>query len=440
MVDKAKNEPAATAAESGSVSRRLALGAFWALVGAIVSRGLTLASSVAAGRILGTTGFGELGMIQSTQGLFGILAGAGMGLATTKFVAEYRTNDHPKAGRCIGFALFVAVVSAALLAPLLFVFAGLISERVLHAPHLESEFQVSTGLIFFGTINGVQTGGIVGMGNFRTVAILNIVRGAALCVLLVLGIMLWGVMGGVIGLVLTEVVAVLANQSALMHLFPHLRPRWPKSDEARLELITICRFSLLALSGSACTTLVLWFANVLLVSEPEGYAALGLFNAADRWRQLLLFLPASISPLMLSMLSNLHGRNDPAEYRRLVSLNLWINFGVVMVPSAIVALGAPWGMLVFGEEYRAGWMTLAVLAVSSVAVAMNNVLGQILVSKGGIWSRFLLDVFLSAVLALTSWFLIPQLRDLGMAVSSLIAYGATALVLSWPVVRCMRAT
>ena len=118
MVDKAKNEPAATAAESGSVSRRLALGAFWALVGAIVSRGLTLASSVAAGRILGTTGFGELGMIQSTQGLFGILAGAGMGLATTKFVAEYRTNDHPKAGRCIGFALFVAVVSAALLAPL----------------------------------------------------------------------------------------------------------------------------------------------------------------------------------------------------------------------------------------------------------------------------------------------------------------------------------
>lgn len=96
-------------------------------------------------------------------------------------------------------------------------------------------------------------------------------------------------------------------------------------------------------------------------------------------------------------------------------------------------------MLVFGEEYRAGWMTLAVLAVSSVAVVMNNVLGQILVSQGWIWRRFQLDVFLSAVLALTSWFLIPQLRDLGMAVSSLIAYGATALALIWPVVRCMKA-
>ena len=197
---------------------------------------------------------------------------------------------------------------------------------------------------------------------------------------------------------------------------------------------------MLALSGSACNTLVLWFANVLLVAEPEGYAALGIFNAADRWRQLLLFLPASVSPLMLSMLSNLHGKNDPVEYRRLVGLNLWISFSTVLIPSVIVALGAPWGMLVFGEAYRAGWMTLTVLAISSVAVTMNNVLGQVLVSQGGIWVRFLLDVFLSAVLAVTSYFLIPQLRDLGMAVSSLIAYGATALALSWPVMRYMKAT
>jgi O-antigen/teichoic acid export membrane protein len=426
------------AAENESVSRRLAAGAFWALVGAVLSRGLTFASSVVAGRILGATGFGELGMIQSTQGLFGVLVGAGMGLAATKFVAECRANDRAKAERYIGFAIFVAVASAALLAPVLFLFAGLITGRILHAPHLESEFQVSTGLLFFGTVNGVQTGAIIGLGNFRTVAILNVVRCGTLCLLLVLGVVLWGVMGGVIGLVLTEAVAVLANQTALMRLFPFMRPRWPKNDAAWLELITFCRFGLLALSGSVCTTLALWFANVLLVSEPEGYAALGIFNAADRWRQLLLFLPASVSPLMLSMLSNLHGENNPAEYRRLVGLNVWISFGLVVVPSMIVALGAPWGMLVFGEEYRVGWMTLAVLALSSVAVAMNNVLGQILVSQGGIWSRFLFDIFLSAVLALTSWFLIPQILDLGMAVSSFIAYGATASALSWPVIRFMK--
>ena len=233
----------------------ITVSAFWGSLRAVVSRGLTLASSIAAGRILGTNGFGELGMIQSTQGLFGVLVGAGMGLAATKFVAEHSASDLAKAERYTGFAIFVAVASGAVLAPLFFFFAGLIANRVVHAPHLEKEFEVSTGLLFLGAINGVQTGAIIGLGNFRTVAILNIVRGGALCVFSVVGIVLFGVMGGVIGLVLTELVAVLANHKALTRLFPHLRPRWPKNDAAWMELSKISRFGLLALSGSVCTLL-----------------------------------------------------------------------------------------------------------------------------------------------------------------------------------------
>ena len=179
---EATNE--APAAESKSVNRLLAVGAFWALLGAVLSRGLTLASSIAAARILGTTGFGELGMIQNTQGLFGVLVGAGMGLAATKFVAEHRASDLAKAERYTGFAIFVAVASARLLAPLLFLFAGL-NRRPCQFMRLtwKRSLQVSTGLLFFGTINGVQTGAIIGLGNFRTVAILNIFA-AAPCALL----------------------------------------------------------------------------------------------------------------------------------------------------------------------------------------------------------------------------------------------------------------
>src|SRR5882672_5888251 len=93
-----------SAVPGDSTARHFAIGAFWALVGAVVSRGLTLASSVVAGRLLGTTGFGEVGMIQSTQGLFGVLAGAGLGLAATKYVAEFRSVDAAKAGRCVTLA------------------------------------------------------------------------------------------------------------------------------------------------------------------------------------------------------------------------------------------------------------------------------------------------------------------------------------------------
>ena len=71
-----QNDSAAPAAERDSVRWRFAIGAFWALFGAVLSRGLTLVSSVLAGRLLGTTGFGEVGMIQSTQGMLGVLATA----------------------------------------------------------------------------------------------------------------------------------------------------------------------------------------------------------------------------------------------------------------------------------------------------------------------------------------------------------------------------
>lgn len=53
-----------------------------------MSRGVTLVSLVFARRLLQTTGFGEVGMIQSAQDLFAIVAGVDLGLAATKFIAE----------------------------------------------------------------------------------------------------------------------------------------------------------------------------------------------------------------------------------------------------------------------------------------------------------------------------------------------------------------
>lgn len=427
MIAAAKTDPAVGAAPGESVAVRFAIGALWALIGAVVSRGLTLASSVLAGRLLGTTGFGEIGMIQSTQGLFGVVAGAGLGLAATKFVAEYRSIDPARTGRSVTLATTIALVLGALMAIALLALSGMIASGVLNASHLTRELQVASGLVLFGTLNGVQTGALVGLGDFRALAVLNTIRGICLCVFLIAGIELGGVLGGVIGLVLTEAIAVLANHVALRRLLPEAVV-WPDRGAAWSELMTMCRFSGLSLLGSICTMSAMWFANVVLVAQPGGYASLGVFNAAERWRQLLLFLPASFSPVILSTLSNLHG-SDRDTYRRLFGLNLALSLAVVAVPSIGIILWASPAMGLFGPEYRAGGMTLVILAISSVAVVLNNLLGQILVSQGAIMGRFLLDCLLAAVLALASWQLIPIYRDQGMALGSLIAFAVTAAVL-----------
>jgi len=424
----ARSGLALSAAPGDSIARHFAIGAFWALVGAVVSRGLTLASSVVAGRLLGTTGFGEIGMIQSTQGLFGIVAGAGLGLAATKFVAEFRSTDPARTGRCATLATTIASVSGTVMALVLLALSGVMASSVLRAPHLTVELQVATGLVLFGTINGVQTGALVGFGDFRTLAVLSGIRGVCLCALLIVGITLGGVLGGVIGLVLTEAIAVLANHVALRRVLP-ATVTWRAGRAAWSELALMCRFSGLSLLGSICTMSAMWFANLVLVAQPDGYASLGVFNAAERWRQLLLFLPASFSPVILTSLSNLHGRNDPDAYRRLFGLNLAVSVGVVVIPSIGIVLWAPSAMGLFGDEYRAGGMTLVILAASSVVVVLNNLLGQVLVSRGAMMGRLVLDVLLAAVLALASWQLIPIYREQGMALGSLIGFAVTSAAL-----------
>jgi O-antigen/teichoic acid export membrane protein len=428
---------AAAAEDEPSVRVRFAVGALWSVLGAVSSRGLTLAGFVLAGRLLGSTGFGEVGMVQSTQGLFGVLAGGGLGLAATKYVAEYGAVDRARASRCCALALLIAAVCGVAGALVLGLLAGWIAERVLAAPHLVLELRAATGLLLFGAIGGVQTGAIAGLGAFRALALLATLRGACLVLALAAGIWSAGVLGAVLGLVLTEVVAVIANQVVLRRLLPPV-PFTGEGGSAWQELGAVGRFGALAVLGSIATTAALWTGNVLLVSQPGGYAALGVFNAAERWRQLLLFLPVAVSPLLLSLLSHLHGRGDRGGYRRLLGVNLWAGVAAVLLPATAVVALAPLAMSVFGEEYRQGATTLILLSASAVAVVANTTLGQVLVSQGAIWWRAALDVLLAGVLVLVAWPAVPHWRDQGLALAHLVAYAATALALLVPVLRSLR--
>ncbi|MDQ3920568.1 MAG: oligosaccharide flippase family protein, partial [Acidobacteriota bacterium] len=57
--------------------------------------------AVIAARCLGRKGYGELGIIQSTVGMFQVFAGFGLGLTATKYVAEFKRQNPERAGHII---------------------------------------------------------------------------------------------------------------------------------------------------------------------------------------------------------------------------------------------------------------------------------------------------------------------------------------------------
>src|SRR5271169_5490023 len=100
---------------AGSLRARFTLGIVWSLAGAVVSRGFLLAASVVCAWFLGKEGFGALGMIQSTAGMFGIFAGLGLGITATKYVSEFRRQDPLRTGRILALSASAAFLSGSII-------------------------------------------------------------------------------------------------------------------------------------------------------------------------------------------------------------------------------------------------------------------------------------------------------------------------------------
>lgn len=291
---------------------------------------------------------------------------------------------------------------------------------------------MSTILVVLTAVTGAQTGVLAGLEAFRAVATTSIVRAVILFLAMTLGAWWHGVTGATVGLVLAEGLAVAINRRAIRDTCT--RAGIGSAERADWQHARgVIAFALPSLLSSLATQPALWFGSVLLSTQPGGFAALGIYNAADRWRQLLLFLPATLSSNLLATLSNLHGESNRADYRRVFRINLVVMMLAVAGPAALLSLLGRLSMRAFGPDFATGSVTVTVLAVTAIFVVLNNALGQVLVSQGLVWWRFGLDVLLSAVLAICAFSLVPRWHEAGLALASLAAYAATALVMVAPV-------
>ncbi len=80
--------------ETSEIGCRLAKGTFWSMAGAVISRSPMLGAFVLVARMICRTGFGKLEIVRSAAGMFGIFACFGLGLPTSRYVAESSPEHH----------------------------------------------------------------------------------------------------------------------------------------------------------------------------------------------------------------------------------------------------------------------------------------------------------------------------------------------------------
>lgn len=407
---------------------RLARGAFWSLAGAVISRGLGLLSSILVARLLGKTGFGELGIIQSTVGMFGAIAGFGLGLTATKHVAEFRQKDPAKAGRILALATLVALASGSVMTVALLIMAPWLAANTLAAPQLAPLLRVGAGLLFFGALNGAQTGALAGFEAFRAIAKINLASGLLAFPLMVGGALLAGLQGAVWGLVASMAINWLLNRLAIIRVAR--KAGVPLSMAGcRKEWHVLWSFSLPSAISSAIWGPVTWATAMILVNQPGGYGEMGIYNAANQWRAAVLFLPGIIGNLILPVLSNLEGVDDKVRYRRVLNLTLLTNCGVAAVATLPIILLAKTIMSSYGAGFESGAWVL-ILLVASAGIAVATAVGQqALTSRGKMWTKLSFLIIWSAVLLISSVVLVKDHGATGLAVANLIAYSVQGVCL-----------
>ena len=166
-------------------------------------------------RLLGKEEFGELGIIQATIGMFGTLAGFGMGLTANKHVAEFKHTDPARAGRILGLASATAWLSSGVMALSLLFSAPALAARTLAAPHLAGLLQAGALLLFLSGLNGAQTGALSGFEAFKTIARISLISGVLTFPMMVGAAWNWGVTGAVWALIGSEAANCLLYFAAL---------------------------------------------------------------------------------------------------------------------------------------------------------------------------------------------------------------------------------
>jgi O-antigen/teichoic acid export membrane protein len=398
---------------------------FWTIAGTFISRGLMFIASIAVARLLGKTIYGELGMIQTTVGMFGVFAGFGMGVTATKHVAEFRKNDPSRAGRIISMSGLFASVTGGLMALGLFLFAPWLAEHTINAPHLANLLRIGSLILFISALNGAQTGALSGFEAFKTIAHVNVIVGLLSFPILIVGTYWGGLTGAVWALAINLGFNWLLNHLALRKEARHYQVPLAFTGCMR-EWPILWKFSLPAVLAGSMVGPVNWACGAMLVNQPDGYGEMGIYSAANQWFAILMFLPGILGGVVLPVLSDQFGRNDTRQSVKTLIYSIKMNALFVLPLVVLASIGSPFIMNLYGKGFSSGWPTLVVVLLTAGLLSVQTPVGQIIAASGRMWTGFLMNAGWALTFIVCTMLLIKQ-GSIGLASARAIAYVVHAI-------------
>lgn len=406
--------------QTSSISRRMGNGLMWSFSGTAIAKLLTLIVGIVCAHILQKEAYGEFSMVRSTINMFIVLGSAGLGVTSTKYIAEYKERKSQKIPAVYAVTQVFGFITALISALLILLCAPFIADNILHHPDIVLSVRVGAVLLFFSIINGVQNGALIGFEDFKSVAVNTLLGSLLESALTILGAYYFGVNGAILGFGIGFILIFITNHLAINKLFAlfHLHKLSVKKLRSH-DFSILYTYSLPAALSSLLITPSFWLIRSILVRS-NGFRELAVFEVADQWKIIILFIPTAFSQIVLPILSSL--QKSKSTFITTLKYNLLIVGISALVLSAGVLLFSGYIMKLYGSSYD-NTLPLQILAISTIFSALANVLEMAIYSLGKMWQCFMINIVWAVLMVGCSYLLCQREQGAnGLSVAVLVSY------------------
>lgn len=366
------------------IGHRIASGALWSIFGTATAKFFVLAAGIICARILGSAGYGELGLVRSTISMFVVFGTAGMGVTAAKHIAQYRKSNPVEAGKIYLITIIFGLISAFVVSVIIFFLAPELIKADLNTRSLQLDIQIGIVILFASIVNGAVSGNLAGFEAFKTISINGFISSFVETVLIIAGAFYFGVTGAVLGYGIGMASLLLLNYISSKKLL-HKNNIFPKLTSLQgKDFKILYKFSLPAALSSFLVAPVYWVVRTMLINF-NGFSQLGVYEAADQWRMIILFVPSALSQIILPILSSKLGEGSQRDYWKVLKYNLWLNGGITFLLATGVVVLAPFIMQLYGKGFD-NPLIVSILAYSTVMSSLAAVIGLCIVSRGKVWT------------------------------------------------------
>lgn len=419
---------------SSSLARRLIYGAAWSVTGLVMARLITIFGTIVIVRLIGQELFGQYAIIQSTVSMTAVLAGMGLGVTATKYVAELKKRDPVRLLRILATTKQFALVGA-LIAAGIFVLGSAHISRLLNSPQLSDLLAISAIGILFASLDGYQNGVLLGFEAIRESVLGLLVATTVSVPLTIVLAATYGLEGAVYGMVFTSFMQFLASRWQMRTVMSKNNLPEISAAKALFEWGVILDTALPAFLAGLMVSSAYWVSHALLVNAPSGHSEMAVIGIVNQWFQVILFLPAAAGRIVLPVLTDSIAQKNAPDSRKILRAGILLNAIVILPVVGSIAIASPWIMTFYGDAFRSAWVVLLITVFAAGFVAIQSHVGNLIAATGRFWLGFAMNCGWAFIYIGLSWGLL-EYGALGISLALLLAYIAHSIwvfsyVASW---------